>query len=1012
MISITRGVFKAIHEQKWLSVEYRNAQNGITHYWIGVNWLDPVTRKMRVDGLRLGEHTQHGTKELTIKLDSILSAALVEGSFHPTPHKLTSAIEEDECYEKVFGTVPNLKILDYLYDCAKLNCTPYLKSFDLISRLDEDSFRRGAVFLDDGQFGQLVRFLQSDAKRGKHSRVGYANKQIGLNILSVHTRQGLYVLAYRELRLDVKKRALAIGRNVLLCREFSVSDGKVYEKHSIRRYLDESDMPLLDNFLRNAEAIRDCVQGHCGPSALVDDEPHVFEIRRNSPSYLKAEYDAIDQMLKEGKPTYPIRAFFGNLVRRPIRRKEYMLSLVNQRANLDQLLAINQALKYPLTYVQGPPGTGKTSTIQNIIVNAFCNRRTVLFASFNNHPVDGVCNALGTITHGDNTVPFPILRIGNQQATLESLNRVRDAYLRIKDMSVSRNAPRFGNEDGAERAKTLTALLKEYERQVDLRERQECLQTLIESNSNLNFSVSLESKQLARVNTELEAMQHLDGLFERARKLTEGDREALMAFLFGASLFRIQQLGKPRYAELLDIILSDDSDELRVDRFNKYIAEPQNLKLLQYVFPIIATTCISAHRLGSPEPSFDITILDEASQCDTATALVPIIRGNNLVLVGDPQQLNPVVVLDRSDNAALRHAYQVTDEYDYIENSVYKTFLACDSVSNEILLHMHYRCDERIIEFNNRKYYASRLQIKSGRRLPQALEFVDIEYDSSPVKNAAPSEVDAIVAYARKNEDLDIGVITPFANQRDLIHEELRARGLSNVTCGTVHSFQGDEKDIVLFSLALTDRTGPGTYNWLANNRELINVATSRARDKLVIVSSKRELERLHASISGADDIYELARYVASNGTTTVTPRAVSSRALGVKPYSTQTERYFLECLNHALDNIFVAGTKHVVSHEVPIASVFSEESPRESLFYSGRFDFVVYEVQPDRSQIPVLAIELDGMEHVRDEVVRSRDRKKEEICARHGFQLIRVENSYARRYNHIKEILVEYFSD
>lgn len=495
-----------------------------------------------------------------------------------------------------------------------------------------------------------------------------------------------------------------------------------------------------------------------------------------------------------------------------------------------------------------------------------------------------------------------------------------------------------------------------------------------------------------------------------ARKLTNSNHDALMQFLLGASLYRIQQLGKPRYSELFDMVMSQDSDEERATRFTKYLSDAKNLRALQLIFPIIATTCISARRLGPPAPSFDITILDEASQCDTATALVPILRGRNLVLVGDPQQLNPVVVMDRTDNNVLRRAYQVTDEYDYIENSVYKTFLACDAVSNEILLHNHYRCDERIIGFNNKKYYANRLKVKSGRRLPQALEFIDIEHDVSPVKNAAPAEVNAIVAYARTHPDLNIGVVTPFANQRDLIQSAIDRGRIPNATCGTVHAYQGDEKDVILFSLALTDHTHPGTYKWLTENRELINVATSRARDKLVVVSSTQELKRLHESYSGTDDIYELASYVSSNGKSTVTPLAVSSRALGVKPYSTRTEQAFLECLNHALDNIFVAGTKHVVQHEVAIASVFNEELPQERLFYSGRFDFVVYEVQPDKSQVPVLAIELDGKEHVTDEVVRARDRQKEAICNRHGFQLIRVENSYARRYHHIKDILVQYF--
>ena len=42
---------------------------------------------------------------------------------------------------------------------------------------------------------------------------------------------------------------------------------------------------------------------------------------------------------------------------------------------------------------------------------------------------------------------------------------------------------------------------------------------------------------------------------------------------------------------------------------------------------------------------------------------------------------------------------------------------------------------------------------------------------------------------------------------------------------------------------------------------------------------------------------------------------------------------------------------------------------------------------------------------------VKERDRKKNEICKEHNLQLIRVENSYARRYNYIKDILINYFS-
>ena len=60
---------------------------------------------------------------------------------------------------------------------------------------------------------------------------------------------------------------------------------------------------------------------------------------------------------------------------------------------------------------------------------------------------------------------------------------------------------------------------------------------------------------------------------------------------------------------------------------------------------------------------------------------------------------------------------------------------------------------------------------------------------------------------------------------------------------------------------------------------------------------------------------------------------------------------------------------------------------------------------------MPILAIELDGKEPRDDPAVQARDRKKEAICREHGFELIRVENSYARRYHYIKEILIRYFS-
>ena len=80
----------------------------------------------------------------------------------------------------------------------------------------------------------------------------------------------------------------------------------------------------------------------------------------------------------------------------------------------------------------------------------------------------------------------------------------------------------------------------------------------------------------------------------------------------------------------MEIVNSADDPQEKAIAFNRYLSEPENLKKLLRVFPIIATTCISAHRLGKPEPVFDMVIMDEASQCNTAMSLVPILRGSSL----------------------------------------------------------------------------------------------------------------------------------------------------------------------------------------------------------------------------------------------------------------------------------------------------------------------------------------------------------------------------------------------
>lgn len=673
------------------------------------------------------------------------------------------------------------------------------------------------------------------------------------------------------------------------------------------------------------------------------------------------------------------------------------------------MLAIHNAMKYPLTYIQGPPGTGKTSTIVNTIVTAFFNERTVLFASYNNHPIDGVCNKLQNISHGNKgVIPFPIIRLGSDERVGQALDYIKRLYESTQKINIFEDTLEKRKSDRIERTRRLTAMLQSYEERLKLIETKEAIISLMESNNHLTFQTQLQGVQLSQVEDKIARTNAITD--EEALKLVLEDEEAFKQYLYYTSAKCIKRLQEPKNKDLLDIVYTEDKKE-RVKAFNAYLRKDDNLKKFQRIFPIIATTSISAHKIGNPGVHFDMVIMDEASQGNAAVSMVPIIRGTNLMLVGDPQQLNPVILLNSIDNMKLRKMYQISDEYDYIKNSIYKVFLTCDSVSREILLSHHYRCHEKIIQYNNKKYYNNKLKICSKSNSDNPLVFIKVEENHTFYKNTAPAEADEIVNFASLNKDKSIGVITPFINQRELIEQKLKDNGLDNVTCGTVHAFQGDEKDIVLFSMALTDRTNQGTYDWLKNNKELINVAVSRAKDQLIILSSDKEVERLHGK-SDNDDFYELVQYVKNNGNTQVTPKANTSRALGIKPYSTETERLFLENLNHALDNVLNTNRKCVVQKEVGISHVFQDNCSYNDLFYKGRFDFVVYERQPvSKEEIPILVIELDGREHQESSIVMERDRKKARICEEHNLQLIHIENTYARRYQFIKDILTRYFS-
>jgi very-short-patch-repair endonuclease len=170
-----------------------------------------------------------------------------------------------------------------------------------------------------------------------------------------------------------------------------------------------------------------------------------------------------------------------------------------------------------------------------------------------------------------------------------------------------------------------------------------------------------------------------------------------------------------------------------------------------------------------------------------------------------------------------------------------------------VMLTNHYRSHPQIIGFSNNQIYQRELRLlrdPKGRRALQAGSGVHVQEVSgqtvrgpkgrswrNPIEAAAVAD---LIAGLRTKEDssLSIGVVAPFRAQVEMIIEELDKRQASrNVLVGTAHQFQGDERDIMVFSPVVARGIPENSAKWVESPPNLINVAVTRAREALFVVA-------------------------------------------------------------------------------------------------------------------------------------------------------------------------------
>ncbi|BCJ75262.1 hypothetical protein CS0771_48060 [Catellatospora sp. IY07-71] len=277
---------------------------------------------------------------------------------------------------------------------------------------------------------------------------------------------------------------------------------------------------------------------------------------------------------------------------------------------------------------------------------------------------------------------------------------------------------------------------------------------------------------------------------------------------------------------------------------------------------VLGATCIGTDTSARiAEMEFDLTIVDEAGQISLPNLLVPLIRSQRMVLVGDHRQLPPYLddELRRWGDDVARHqgltAQEIGQVRDLLVKSGFETLFPRLGPANAVWLRTQRRMPAEIAQFVSRAFYDGRLATEHPGARPADLfrsPFAMVNTADRPLgergetalngprggfRNELEAKIIADLLVHHQEQYPTWAVIVPFNAQRELVLKELNVRqGLpldAAEHVGTVDSFQGGERDLIIFGF--TRSNAAGRIGFLRELRRF-NVAVTRARRLLVLV--------------------------------------------------------------------------------------------------------------------------------------------------------------------------------
>jgi very-short-patch-repair endonuclease len=406
--------------------------------------------------------------------------------------------------------------------------------------------------------------------------------------------------------------------------------------------------------------------------------------------------------------------------------------------------------------------------------------------------------------------------------------------------------------------------------------------------------------------------------------------------------------------------------------------------VIQILKPVFMMSPLSVAMYLSPgSVTFDMVIFDEASQVKPVDAFGAILRGNQLVVVGDDRQLPPTTFFETGIDVDDDYYESVTMDIESILG------LCCAQGMPQQMLRWHYRSQhESLITVSNCEFYDNKLTVfpspeKDKRSVGLVFHYLpETRYDrGGNRKNIAEAKAvaEAVMDHARNSPDLTLGVAAFSMSQMEAIRDQLEILRRIDPSCEpffnshpeepffikNLENVQGDERDVIFISVGY-GRTEEGKVSM---NFGPLNAEGGERRLNVLITRSKKRCE-VFTNLN-ADDI-DISRTHARG--VQVLKRFLKYAETGSIDLPTSSEKAMESAFEEAVASK-LKSLGYQVDHQIGTVGFFIDLA-------------IVDQKSPGRY---LLGIECDGATYHSARSARDRDRLRQEILETLGWRIHRI---------------------